>query len=835
MKLKKRIDDVYYQIGRHHQYIAVIGWLIFDERVNYFCKINGKLTNTTCEVINRKDVVERYSKLTSNEECGFMLKTKCPMDEFIDTFEIYASVNDENILLFKCKNKYLLRHKSFLEEMNGFYYVLDNKIIGENVISLDGWALTTISNDKIQYNLFDENKNEVDFEFKQTNRIDAYKLYKCKNGNVMCGFRIKFNYDMGKKYFLTISTEEETKKIELSPKKIKKQNEYANKKHIKFSKLMKFVHPKKIYKGLVSVRNKGLRRTLEEIKKKTETSDEIDYEKWFSNHKASKEELNKQKKYKFNYEPKISIIVPTYKTPEKFLKEMVDSVIGQTYSNWELCIGDGSKDDDTVENTLKKNYANESRVKFNILDDNLGISGNTNAALELATGEYIALLDHDDLLAPEALYEIVKRINETNAEVVYTDEDKISMDLKTHFQPHFKPDFNLDLLRSNNYICHFFVVKRSIVDIVGGFRSEHDGSQDYDFIFRCTHAANKVEHIPRILYYWRMHQNSVAENPQSKMYAFDAGKRAIEENLRVCGLDGEVSHTDYLGFYRVKYAIKGEPKISIVIPNKDEKNTLKKCVDSIIEKSTYTNYEIIIVENNSTTKEIFDYYKEIEKINNIKVVNWQDEFNYSAINNFGVKNSDGDYLILLNNDVEVITHNWIEEMLGICQREDVGIVGAKLLYPDDTVQHAGVVVGIGGIAGHVMNGIGRYDTGYFAKALIQQDLSAVTAACLMIKRNIYMEVGQLEEQLKVAFNDVDFCLKVRQHNYLIVFDPFVELYHYESKSRGTENTIEKMKRFENEIEYMEKKWKDILENGDPYYNPNFSLEPGGYQLKRNFR
>lgn len=514
--------------------------------------------------------------------------------------------------------------------------------------------------------------------------------------------------------------------------------------------------------------------------------------------------------------------------------EMIESVRNQTYGNWQLCLADGSDaEHNEVEKRCKYYSKIDSRVVYKKLKVNGGISENTNACLELADGEYIGLFDHDDLLTPDCLFEVIKRINEKeNVDIVYTDEDKLLYDpTKTNsdfVEPHFKSDFNLDLFRTNNYICHFFVVRKSIVDIVGGFRSEYDGSQDYDFIFRCVEQARTIEHISKILYHWRIHANSTAANPQSKMYCYDAGKRAIESHLKRVGVTADVEMTEHLGFYRVKYPVTGNPLVSIIIPNKDEHNTLKKCIDSILLKSTYENYEIIIVENNSVTDEIFAYYDELKNNSKIKVVYWKEGFNYSKINNFGVRQANGEFLLLLNNDVEVLTENWIEEMLSNCQREEVGITGAKLIYPDNTVQHCGVIMGLGGIAGHAFVGLDANHPGYFGRAVIQQDLCAVTAACLMVRRDVYDKVQGLEETLTVAFNDVDFCLKVRKAGYLVVMNPNVRLYHYESKSRGAEDTPEKLERFKRECSYMAKNWRDILVEGDPYYNPNLTLIRGDF-------
>ena len=561
-------------------------------------------------------------------------------------------------------------------------------------------------------------------------------------------------------------------------------------------------------------------------------ADDVDYEEWYKNHKPTMEELQRQRDTEFEYEPLISILVPVYNTPEEFLKQMIQSVRKQTYGKWELRIANANPANETVAEILRISSTKDERIKVKDVPENEGIAQNTNAALASATGDYIGLLDHDDLLTPDALYEVVKAINENDRpQVLYSDEDKVTMDLSEHFQPHMKPDYNKDLLRSNNYITHFFVADRTLVEEVGGEDGEYNGAQDYDLILKCTERAKGIAHIPRILYHWRVHKASTADNPASKMYAFDAGKRAIEDHLKRCGEIGKVSHEKDLGFYRVKYQVQGSPLISIIIPNKDQVESLDKCLESI-EKSSYKNYEIIIVENNSTEDETFAYYKKIES-DKIRIVYWSDEFNYSAINNFGVKHARGDYLLLLNNDVEVITTDWLEELTANCQRKDVGIVGARLYYPDDTIQHAGIVIGIGGVAGALFVGMSRMFTGYLHKASIQQDLSAVTAACMMVKRSVYEELGGLEEELKVAFNDVDFCLRAREKGYLVVYDPNVELYHFESKSRGTEDSKEKIRRFQNEIEYMRSHWLELLKKGDPMYNPNLTLTKWDYSLRNN--
>ena len=599
---------------------------------------------------------------------------------------------------------------------------------------------------------------------------------------------------------------------------------------IQWSKMLKKLSPYTIQKGFRYLKHYGIKEFWIRLHERFEP-EEVPYEPWYEAYVPDEETLNRQRKRKFLNAPLISVVVPAYHTPPLFLRQMLDSLIAQTYGGWELCIANGSPDDKEMEAVLEEYEKRDSRIRHENLKENLGIAENTNAAFRMAKGEFIGLLDHDDLLAPNALYEIVLALEKNpEADVVYTDEDKVTTDLKEHFQPHLKPDFNLDLLRSNNYICHFFTVRREIVEQVGGFRKEFDGAQDYDFIFRCTEEARKILHIPEILYHWRTHKESTADNPASKMYAFEAGKRAIEAHLKRTGTDGEVSHTPDLGFYRVKYPVKGEPLISIIIPNKDEKESLEACLKSIWEKTTYKNYEIIVVENNSTSDEIFQYYKEISQ-KGVRLLRWKKEFNYSAINNFGAAHAKGEFLLFLNNDVTVITPDWLTELAGLCQRKEVGAAGVKLLYPDNTIQHAGCVIGIGGIAGHMFVDMPANRTGYLHKASLLQDMSAVTAACMIMKKQVFDQVGGFTEELAVAFNDVDLCLKINKAGSLVVYNPYVQLYHMESKTRGAEDSKEKVRRFQTEIEYMRCHWLDILKNGDPYYNKNLSLTKWNYSLK----
>lgn len=593
---------------------------------------------------------------------------------------------------------------------------------------------------------------------------------------------------------------------------------------------LKKIKPYNIQKGLRYLKHYGPKEFWIRLCERMEP-EEVPYGPWYEKHRPLESELEKQREKVWKETPVFSIVVPAYRTPVLFLEQMIESVRSQTYPFWELCIANASPDDAQMTEVLLKYTRTDHRIHVKNLDENLGIAENTNEAFSMASGIFVGLLDHDDLLAPQALYRMREMLEKKQVDVFYTDEDKVTTDLSEYFQPHFKPDYNLDLLRSNNYITHFFVAKTELVRKVGGFRREYDGAQDYDFIFRCVEQAEEICHIPEILYHWRTHKESTSDNPVSKMYAFEAGKRAIEGNLERCGVQAVVSHTKDLGFYQVEYPVQGSPLVSVLIPNKDQKESLKKCLDSVFEKTTYSNYEIIIIENNSIESETFEYYRELQKRSNVKVITWKEGFNYSAINNFGEKEASGDYLLFLNNDVEVINPRWMEEMLGNCQRPEVGITGAKLYYPDDTIQHAGTIIGIGGIAGHAFLNMPRSRTGYLHKASIQMDLSAVTAACMMMKRSVFEQLGGFEEKLTVAFNDVDLCLRTVQAGYLVVYNPKVELYHYESKSRGSEDNDEKVRRFQSEIEFMRTRWITILKEGDPNYNKNLTLSKWNYSLR----
>lgn len=562
------------------------------------------------------------------------------------------------------------------------------------------------------------------------------------------------------------------------------------------------------------------------------------------------EEAKRQRETKFGREIKFSILVPLYNTPEKFLRQAIESVIAQTYENWELCLADGSDAEHADVERICKEYVEQdkkylqlsrmniySRIVYKKLPENEGISGNTNACFAMATGNYIALFDHDDVLHPSVLYEYMKAICEKGADYIYCDETtfKGNKTIDDMITLHFKPDFAPDNLRANNYICHFSAFDRKLLEGTELFRTQFDGSQDHDMILRLTSRAKCVVHVPKLLYYWRSHAGSVASDINAKSYAIDAAKGAVAAHLTEQGFHNfEISSTKaFETIFRIKYEIIGNPKVSIVIPNKDHVEDLKRCIASILEKSTYDNYEIIVVENNSVTEEIFDYYKKLEENPNIRVITYEGEFNYSKINNLGVSQTTGKYVLLLNNDTQIITLDWIEELLMYAQRQDVGAVGAKLYYADKTIQHAGVVLGLGAhrTAGHSHHRVSYNNLGYMGKLCYAQNVMAVTGACLMMRKSLYEQLGGLDESFAVSLNDVDLCIRAWKAGFVNVFTPFAELYHYESVSRGLDDQGEKAQRYNRESEAFRAKWKDLLAQGDPYYNPNFSLDRSDYALK----
>lgn len=559
------------------------------------------------------------------------------------------------------------------------------------------------------------------------------------------------------------------------------------------------------------------------------------YKKWMSTPLYSEKELENQRIRVFNSNITFSFITPLYNTNEQFLREMIDSVIAQTYSNWELCLGDGSDDKHNYVQAICQDYADkDNRIKYKKLENNYGIIGNSNICMEMATGDYISLIDHDDILHPSALYETIKAIEENDADFIYTDEMSfLSPNIENVEVIHFKTDFAPDALLGNNYICHFTSFKRSLLGSEPAFLTGYDGSQDHELFLRLTNRASHIVHIPKVLYYWRNHPTSTSHSDETKMDCSVSGIKAVSDSLKARGLDSVVSTSEKFPFiYRVNFTINGPyPLISILISNHNNKDILERCINSILDKTTYPNFEIVIIENNSQDESIMEYYKDLSiKDSRIRMATWEgNSFNWSATSNYGIREiANGEYIILLDNDTEVITPSWIEEMLMFAQRSDVGAVGAKLYYPDNTIQSAGMIIGLGEIAQSAFKGMNKDDLGYMGRLCFVQNYSAVTGSCLMVRKSVWEEVGGFEEKLPLNYNDVDFCLKIRKAGKLIVWTPYAELYHNEFGTRGRYKSAEESIKAKEEIAYFKNKWEKELESGDPYYNPNLTLEGNGF-------
>ena len=582
--------------------------------------------------------------------------------------------------------------------------------------------------------------------------------------------------------------------------------------------------------GCRNLQKNGIRDTLYRTRLYLEIREGLPYIRWERANRYTEQELQEQRERSFDREITFSILTPLYNTPADWLREMIESVTAQTYDRWELCLADGSDPDHAYVGEICREYAaGDNRIRYRKLEKNLGIAGNSNACVEMASGDYLSLLDHDDVLHPAALYEVMDRICSLDADFIYTDEATFRSPDREKIQfIHFKPDYAPDNLLANNYICHFTSFRRSLIDRCGAFREGYDGSQDHELVLRLTAAAHRIEHIPKVLYYLRASPQSAAESSRNKPYAAEAGIRAVSDYLKDSGIRASVEPArENLTIYRVHYELQSAcPGVSIIIPTRDHESDLRTCIRSIWEKTTYTNYEIILVENGSKDPGTLAYYKELsEQEPSIRVLRWQGDFNWSAINNFAVRNAPGqEYLLFLNNDTEVITPTWIEEMLMHAQRPGVAAVGAMLYYPNDTIQHAGVILGLNKTVAHAFEGTARGKSGYIGRLLYAQNYSAVTGACMMVRRSVWEELGGFDETYSVCYNDVDFCLRAGEAGYRIIWTPHAELYHHESRTRDRQVLPE-------EEQHLLDRWGWKIEKGDPYYSPSFSLLNGRFMIK----
>lgn len=688
-----------------------------------------------------------------------------------------------------------------------------------NNLTITGWALNT--NSKSSPVISINNQEQVtSYDIKRVLREDVNQIYEV-NPDVLAGFEIKLAGIQKKNKLDVHFVSEDSKSSTTESIDLAKKHPLIPGTEDKMARLMIKVH-----KGISYLKRNGIKSTVQRVKIE-KIRNQSSYPSWLERNEQFDFEQIKAEINTFSYQPKLSIAMPVYNVEEKWLRRCIDSILIQDYSNWELCMADDASTDPKVKELLTDYCKADERIKVVFRPENGHISEATNSALAIVTGEFVALLDNDDELPRIAFYEIIKALNENpELDLIYSDEDKIDME-GNRSDPSFKPDWSPDLLLGTNYISHLGVYRRTILEEIGGFRKGYEGSQDYDLVLRFTEKTTeaRIKHIPKVLYHWRMLPTSTAVDQSSKGYAFEAGLRAVQDALIRRGIKGHATHGRANGLYDVYYDIESEELVSIIIPTKNGYKDVKRCVSSIIEKTTYKNYEIIIADNGSTDekmKELYDSFAQ-QLDARFRVVVIDIPFNFSKINNIAAKEAKGNYFLFLNNDTEVINADWLKLMVSFAQQERIGCVGAKLLYPNNTIQHAGVILGLGGIAGHGHYGYPHGDLGYFGKLALNVDYLAVTAACLLMKKQDFEAVSGFDEDFTVAFNDVDLCLKVKKLGRDNVWLHEAELYHFESQTRGYDDKGKKKKRFEKEKAMMEHKWSTLIEN-DPFYNPNLTRE-----------
>ena len=753
-------------------------------------------------------------------------------------------------------------------------YKIDIKKIVDDNMHVTGWVLPNDINEKVIFEVYDDKNKLLDnFKLVSLKRQDVETIYLKKEvEGLKLGFDLTFPYQGNDVYFLVIKTPERTVRLKLDRNEEHKFNSFRHKKK---EALLSYFTKETLKRAFEYLKREGIFNFIKKSKRKIGgIYVDYDYNEWYTLTKVTEDEIKRQNETsnQFKILPFFSIVIPIYNTPKHFLKLLLLSILNQTYKNYEVCILDATdyKDDiikdkpkeffNDFEKLYNREYRDIYKKEFNEIfkikydDKNLSIAYNTNAAIDMASGDYIVLSDHDDELTLDALYENAKVINQNiDVELIYSDEDKVDTKNNTYSEPHFKSDFNLDMLLSVNYFCHLTVIKKGLLDKLKNIdneyeRNEYNGAQDYDLFLRLVNIIidecgddynalinKKIHHIRKVLYHWRCYPGSTSQNPESKTYAFENGKKAIADFYKRTHIKFpkvvSVEEGFDKGIYHTIFEVEDRPLVSIIIPNKDHIEDLDLAISSV-NKGNYKNIEFIIVENNSTEKKTFLYYEEMLKVyKNTTVIKYEGKFNYSKINNFAVPYARGEYLLFLNNDVEMINPNAINELLSYIVRPDVGAVGAKLLYKDKTIQHAGVILGFGGIAGHTFIGILDNDHSYMNRSQTTQDLNAVTAACLMTKKSLFIEVGGFTEILEVAFNDIDLCMKIREKNKLVVYNPYASFFHYESKTRGLEDTEEKVKRFNKEVAIFASRYQDKLSSGDEYYNPNLTLRKSDFSLR----
>ncbi len=693
-------------------------------------------------------------------------------------------------------------------------YNIDTLKIKENKKVLTGWVIPNNYSNYIQVQVHGKDNQLLETKVVLSRRIDVSLAWFSDKEHNVFGYDIYFNENAPTEYTLVFQEFEDeqcntlvgTYTVHLSDKKI-----------LSLQKLRQ----SKAFKAVRYFKEKGFIGLAKKVTKKVLKIEDANYEKWFQKQLATEGELEKQRNTTFEYEPLISILVPIYNTPLNFLDEMIQSVKDQTYANWELCLANGSPENEPLKEAIKSYIEEDSRIKCKEIETNLGISGNTNVALEIATGDFVALFDHDDLLAKDVLYHCVAAINEDEfIDAIYTDEDKVVGESKKHAEPHFKPDFNLELLRTCNYITHFFVVRKEIVDKVGGFRSKYDGAQDYDFIFRCTELARRVKHIPKILYHWRIHSASTAENPENKMYCYEAGINASKDHLERCNKPRNVVMSECYGVYSPQYEWKKEEVlVTVIVSNISSESVIKNVIQSLFYNINYKNIQCIFALKQG---EKYPY------LNKLKILGKAD-FSYKPINEIA-HNAKGEYLLFFDARLQFLTENALGRMLDILSDENVGAVGSRILTSAGINWHAGIVVGINKTASRMLTDCSEHEYSYNIRDRETQYMSAVSGKCLLTKKELFVSVGGFTSEVTPTLNDVDYCLKLREKGFEIVYDALTKVRFMKGNLENdtlSEEEKEKQERF-----FMER-WAKVILDGDPYYNPNLSLIKNDYSIAFN--
>lgn len=809
MKSKIRYDVETLRIVHREdkRYIKIEGWCYLENASNltYKVEIDHADKDFFIEHLHRSDIANNVLEILDNK-VGFRIYIF--FDEINDSFRLFVEADGTQydlVTLTSAKVKEMEVSKSIDYYIDTIRWNADS-----GCCNVGGWAVSNVS--KINFKVQNIKGNTVDHTIQMINRYDLERIGILDKEHTLCGFRLNFIGNPKEKYYLVCEDEKDTIKEELPA--------LDSSTFGLVQSYFKALNMSNLKKAMRYLKQKGVSGFVERIKQGP-NGVKFRYADWFDEHKATEEELEKQRTTSFSYSPKISIIVATFNTAEEYLKEMIDTVVNQTYSNWELCIGDGSTNS-FVEEYVEAHYSQEKRIKFKKLEKNYGISGNMNGALSLATGDYVALYDHDDLLTPDALYEVVKALQEYHYDIVYTDEDKLDNDRKELMDPHFKPDFSIDLLRSQNYICHFLVVNKKIVDSIDGLNREFDGSQDLDYVLHCSEKANGVHHIPKILYHWRMHPQSTAQNPESKMYCYEAGARAVQAHLDRIGVKGtaEMMPKPLYGMYRVRYELEDAPKVSIVLIN-EHGSHVNLLISSLINENSYKNIEIIVIDPDKHM---------IRDEKNVFVYPWNEKINVSKMYNFGVSQSNGEYILFLRDTMNVLDKDALKEMVSCMKRDEVGVIGGKVLDEDNTIQHAGVIYEKDGSIKYPFVGQDNSSDGYMCHPKVYCNYSAVSSMCMLVKASLFKSLNGFNEEYSISFYDLDFCLRAVPSS-LIVYDGF-SIWQNKSKNLvfGYDVENKDMNLVLHEYDIFRDSHKELFAKGDPYYSPNFDYDKEPFLL-----